>query len=89
MENGTSEEKVQKMLLWMDKIEANLMTKIKKAEDHLEKMRIKLDETKKQDEFSNCLEKIKASENTIEVSQELLISLDQLKTSLMKKSEAP
>jgi len=85
MASGASKDNVQRLNIWLDALEAKLLSTLKHAEASLEKHRNKLNETDEADASSKSLEKIHSAEERVEACQELLSTLEQLKTKLMNK----
>lgn len=86
MENGTSKENIQRLSIWLNTLEAKILSKLKHAEARLEKHIKTLNLTEETHDSSKGLEKIRSSENRIKTCQELLIILEQLKTKLGNKA---
>jgi hypothetical protein len=88
MEKGKAKENIKKITSWLENLEAKLLSKLKKVEAKIEKYRSKLNETQDEAISAEVIEKIRSSENKIDECQELLKSLEELKTRLLSKNEA-
>jgi hypothetical protein len=88
MENSSTKENIEKITIWLETLEAQLLSKLKHAETRIEKYHNRISAATEETQSSRSLEKIHSSENKIETYQELLKTLDQLKAKLMKYNDS-
>lgn len=86
MENGTSQDNIQRMTKWLNLLEAKLLNKIRHTQARLEMHQKRFNETEEEESVIKSLKKIDSCENRIKVCQELLVILGELKLKLIELS---
>lgn len=84
LENGTTEENIYRMNKWIRKLESKVESSFQDAKRRLEKYKNRAHATTVKSEKKLNIEKVRSSENKLQICRELLTILEQLKEKLNK-----